>query len=258
MDSTRIKRLAIGLLLAGSPGAIVSAAPFTWDPSQVPALAGAGPAFTADRIVMSDYVYVIQPAADFTPYPASYLFTITGFTRQGVAVAPIGLGTTYGLYFTLEDTNTLVGGQAISGAGSIRLMADPTNNDGLPSVTQANGLTFANPAGVADDIVLATGQQISGSFVIQNGIASKRFLDTFAPSPGKEAFFVDPASSNLLIELFNTNTATSRQFVVQPDGSGITLVNGAIGSATLQVPEPASIAVLALGLLGLASLRRRG
>ena len=246
---------SLGALLAFSLPAS-AAVPFTWDPSKVsPALSGAGGAFTADHVVMSDYVYAHQAATDNVPYDAFFLYDITGFTQQGVAVHPSGLGTSYGLYFSIQEVDTLVNGNAIALSGSVRLMADPTNNDGTPSTT-INGIAFSNPAGVADDITLATGQLITSSFVIQNGIASKYQLETFNPSPGEQGFFVNPIN-HMLIELFNTNTPTSREFFLQSDGSGITVVNGAIGSADILVPEPTSMLLLGGSMVCLGVVRRR-
>ena len=70
-------RLGVALVALTWPGAMAAASPvpFTWNPSGVPAIAGAGGAFTADGIVASDYVYAKQAPGDAlgvpTP-PSSY------------------------------------------------------------------------------------------------------------------------------------------------------------------------------------------
>ena len=260
MRCTLISRLAVGLMVAAGPGAIASATPvpFTWNPSGLPALAGAGPAFTADGIVAADYVYAHQAATNNVPYPASFVFAVTGFTLQGAPVTTPGLGSGYGLYLRIDETDVLINGLGTTVSGTVRLIADPTNNDGTLSTTVANQIAFSNPAGTADDITLASGSILSSVFKIPAvGPVSKFWLTEFSPAAGIAASSSARRATMSSSRILNTNTPDSRQFLLQPDGSGITLVNGAVGSIDLTVPEPGSIVLLSTGLLGLIGLGRR-
>jgi hypothetical protein len=126
-------------------GASAAPATFTWDPSQAsPALAGAGPAFTADCISTTDFLFSSPPAlsrptldeTEFLPSISplaaagtdTFILQINGFSLGGVPVSVPGLNSSYGLY--IEGTVTVQGTPSVYGPGTIALVTDPTNNDG--------------------------------------------------------------------------------------------------------------------------------
>ena len=124
---------------------------------------------------------------------------------------------------------------------NIALKADPGNLDGTPSATAGNGASFSNtgPTGTGDDITLATGSLLTGSFGLQaNGQSGAHFTQTFAPSPGEAGVFLDPVGSHVQLEELLFNTATSRVQTTLDDGSLQTLVNGGISTADILVPNP--------------------
>jgi hypothetical protein len=105
-----------------------------------------------------------------------------------------------------------------------------------------------------DDVTLATGSMASATLAFNpaTGVRNAHFIETFAIAPGESGFFGTPpldGSASLDIRL-TTNPDT---FTLVPGGD---FINGAFGTAQL-VPEPASIAVLGAGLLGVIPLRRR-
>jgi hypothetical protein len=139
-------------------------------------------------------------------------------------------------------------------------MADPGNQDATPSATLSGGLAFANtgPTGAADDVTLATGTVISGSFGIQsNGQPGTHFVETFEPTSSQAAAFLDPIGPYVQIEEFLFNTATSRVAGTLSNGDTYVLVNGGFGTEDLQVPEPPSLLLLGGGLLFLGLAWRR-
>ncbi len=259
MNTRLFREAVLGFFIITAGGASAGAAPvtFTWDPSATsPALAGAGPAFTADSISTTDFLFNISdPAATGTD---TFILQVNGFSRNGAAVSVPGLNSSYGLY--IEGTVAVHGVPSIYGPGTIALVADPTNNDGVPSASwndaaQTGGVSFSNPANTADDITLATGDFITGSFGTQsNGQPGVNFLQTFVPNPSESAFFVSPAGVSLQIQELLFNTATSRVTGPTNDGGSYITVNDGFGIADLQVPEPSSITLLGAAFLAFFTL----
>jgi hypothetical protein len=176
-DCSNVRRahsVMLGLMLAvaAAPPTATAGTVFTWDPAAASPSVG-GSAFTADGIVGLHYLYdVTPPAGSPTIYPVDFVEQITGFTLNGVPVATPGLNGvpsapgSYGLYLSMQAQVQQVGAGRVYHSLQLSLMADPENNDGAVSSTQANHLAFANtgPTGTADDITLATGSLISGDF----------------------------------------------------------------------------------------------
>ena len=253
------------------PPPILTVAPFTWNPAGAsPSLSG-DPAFTADAIEATHYLWAM--GSTINTYTVHFLEQITGFTLGSSPVAPPGLNGTpgapgsYGLYLTMQTQTRFIGPPntyRYSG-GQLALMLDPGNNNGAASSTPS-GLTFANtgPTGTADDITLATGSLVWGHFFFMPaaGIASiGDFEQTFRPASGEAGFFVAPVAPNDIIELVDTTFTGDLKVTADPTASDptqtINVLNGGSAVLALRVPEPASIVLFSSGLLAVLALRRR-
>lgn len=243
----------VGLCLITAPRA-QAGVPFTWDLF--------GSTFTADAMSSTNYLYNLAPPGGNAV--ESFILQINGFTDGTTNVTPAGLGTAYGLYLYGELTVTPANQYPKI---DVWLVADPGNVNGTPSATLAGGLAFANTGQppVANDIVLATGTVVSGSFGTQpNGLPGAHFVETFVPTSSHAQDFSSPLGSHVQIEEFLFNTLPANGMpgsrvsgTVTGSEDTFVLVNGGFGTADLLVPEPPSVLVLGGGLLLLGLVRGR-
>lgn len=274
-DRRLVNRVMLGMILAfgAVPGAAsAGVVTFTWNPAGAsPSLSG-DPAFTADGIVGKHYLYdVTPPAGSPMIYPVYFIEQIEGFTLNSAPVSTPGLNGApgappYGLYLSMLAEVQQAGAGRIYHSLTMSLKADPGNNDGAVSSTFANQLAFANtgPTGTADDITLATGSLLSGTFKMNPApgiIILSDFKETFRPAPGEADFFSSPSpvSPYTVIEELLTTPVNVFQ-TEMPDGPGgptIATLNGGAANIDLRVPEPASVVLFCSGLLTLVAVHRR-
>jgi hypothetical protein len=260
----------VAILGSVAPGQASNVA-FTWDPALAsPPLAGAGSAFTADGISLTNYLYSVNTnttnvGAGAQNFVEQFIQPITGFTLHGSPVSAPGLNSSYGLYFVLNASGHFpINGGVIAGPASfdslnMTLMADVSHDDGSVSSTRT-GVSFSNAAGVANDVVLATGSLQSAALSRDaQGVRHAHFIDTFVPNGTELAFFVNPAFSLGWEEALATLPAAFQMAPVDQLTS-VQMVNGDLGStghANL-VPEPSSAWLLLAGCAGLgACIARR-
>ena len=269
MERALIIGAAVAALLASSHmPADAGPVTFTWDPSKAAPSLTAGPAaFSADAMTLTNYLRLTN-VTDLTTlrqtFSGTHIQTIDGFTLGGAPVAAPGLNSSYGLYFQIGLVGSFpvnpggaVIGPAVTSVLNVQLIADVGHDDG-GVVNNAAGIGFSNAAGVTNDVVLATGSLVSASLAVSStGTRNAHYVTTLQPAASEAGFFVGPGfAADLDIQL-NSPLST---FQVTPLDALTTLqVIGADGGSTgvaQLVPEPASIALLAVGLLAVASRRR--
>jgi hypothetical protein len=175
----------------------------------------------------------------------TFVLQVTGFSENGVSIPVPGLDTKFGLY--IEGSVTVQDTPSVYGPGTISLVLDPTNNDGTASAVFDTGtgtglVGFSNPEGTLDDITLATGSWVSGSFVMaqSNGLPGADFSQTFNLNPQVFGPLLSHLVSSLDISEVLSHTPTSQQTGSITGGGSYITSNGGGGVVSLTAASPTS------------------
>jgi hypothetical protein len=254
--------IAAASLFAGASASAATFNPFVVDPT------GTYATFTADKIT-GNYNEIATFNSDGT-FDVSLYWQAGQFVTDG-GTNPLrnnvtGLDNSYSIYAVYKASGTVSssGGTTsftfLPGSGSLTMYLDTAANSAVASTpTSGTGnFTFSN---ASDDVVIATGDPLSGLGTLRSdlstcgpgGINCGSFgtSSTFALTDAGDDFFISPAPFyNLSFQSGQLNNFTP---------TGTLAINGSLDVvfSNAEVPEPASLGLLGLGLLGLGFARRR-
>ena len=258
--------VALGLALTAATYTAASASviTFTWNPSAT-GNTSAG-TFSADRFATEDFASI--DTANLSHVTESGFLNFTDFSLAGhVGQSPVNTPgfSGYGMYLSFTATSHLSGPSsdlmgAFDTVSYTAFLYDTTNGlatFGFSGTTP----TISLPAG-ANPLEIASGSGPIGGTpnlaTIIDGVPGANVGTTWTPNSAQAAFYVSPDAKVVLdLESAFTNTPG----VVTTVGP-VFLVHGGGGNSDffgekVPVPEPTSIGMLGVGLLGLGLMRRR-
>lgn len=236
-------------------------------------LLGVSP-FTADKIT-GNYTETITVSSGGS-FDASILWQAGQFAANdgtvGLNASTTGIGVPYGLYGLFQGSGTVtVSGSTATFAlasGSLNLYIDQNGSDSFSAPTTGSDNYTSSGTG-ANDVLVATGGLISGSghqdltCATNPNPNSSINCGSFGQSisfaltdPAGTGFFVDPSP-------FYSMSMQSGQFNSAPippsSGSLTDHTNGSLDVVFVAVPEPSTLLILGMGLLGMGLvMRKRG
>ncbi|MEM8512377.1 hypothetical protein RCH14_001693 [Massilia sp. MP_M2] len=258
--------IAAAAMFAGATAQAASFNPFTINP------VGSAANFQADKIT-GNYTEIATFNEDGTFNVSLYWRAgqfVTGGGNVPLEGGDTGLGFDYGIYALYKASGTVsVNGNittfnfAPSAAGDLKFMLDaPRNNVGATVIAPTTGSGDFIIAGSGDDTILATGEPLTGLGTLNPGLStcgnggincgSFGSNTTFNLTAAGAGFFIAPNP------FYSLSFQSGQLNNFNPTGTQT--INGSLDvvfSDAAEVPEPASVGLLGLGMLGLYAARRR-
>ncbi len=218
--------------------------------------------FSADLLngLYSEKVLVAAGGPTGLTFSATIVADWNAFVLGGETILSTGLDgdSGFNLYAVVTASGVITGPSSFTATSATLQFFLDADQDAALGLSSIDGTTLAHTSGGVADILLGTSTLLlSGSGTTSASAGTDGFAVTFGEfaleSPAGEMFFIAPRPFH--VQAYSDGDINDGQAEIV--GPGLLSIRGDLSAEFQKVPEPGSLALAGLAMLGLGAARRR-